>query len=739
MTENDIVSYSFGPFRIETLTQRLFKDGTVVPLTRKRFEILLLLVQNAGRVIKKEEIFDSIWPKQSVEESNLTQHIYLLRRDIEVDPKTPYFILTVPGEGYRFHPEVKTHFASEKLLASYTNPDSTRILTETAPTAPHSEGETENLNAIKSPNTFFAQLYPRRVIIALVLVIVLVTAISLLTIRYRSLIEGTDDTIPSVSPLQTSLGLKSELAFSNDGKLLAYISDDGNSSIPDVYVMTENGGTPIRITNTTSGEYFVTWSPDNQQLAFLRWSPDRPAKYLLVTTPALGGAERELSEVDGGIDWSPDGVSFAVCDSVSDDAPVGIVLLSADGRTRATLSAPDSSDGYDSRPRFSPDGTRVAFLRWAHSASGDLHIVEIANRKTSRITFDNASISDFNWTMDGKGIVFASNRSGNNRLWQIGATGGSPVLLAKVPADVHRFSISPSNPQKLAYTLSLVDTSIDVLPISTAVPSGGVPAQPLCSINSSRGDDSPRWSPNGELIAFCSSRSGFTEIWISRANCTELRQLTNFRQINVGSPRWSPDSRNIVFDQIIDGQAEVMKINLETGGVLQMTDSPSSDKLPSFSSDGQWVYFNSNRSGSSQIWRMRPDGSGYSQVTVNGGFEAVESPDGNTLFYTKNNFLWKKDLRTRVELPVGELNGQTVHRYWDVAPNTIYYVPLSSSTGTTLFALKLPEGQIRPLLTLNGVPHRELPGISFSPAGTSVAASQLRYPFLDILQIENWR
>lgn len=76
-------------------------------MTWKRYEILLLLVENAGRLMLKEEILDRIWPDQYTGEANLANNIHAIRRLIEDDPRQPQLILTIPGQGYRFQGEVK--------------------------------------------------------------------------------------------------------------------------------------------------------------------------------------------------------------------------------------------------------------------------------------------------------------------------------------------------------------------------------------------------------------------------------------------------------------------------------------------------------------------------------------------------------------------------------------------------------------------------------------------------------
>lgn len=101
------VSYAFGPFRLDPAQRLLLRDGQPVPLTPKAFDILLALVENRGRVLEKDELMRLVWPDTVVEESNLTQHIFTLRRVLGEGPNDHRYIATVPRHGYRFVAEVR--------------------------------------------------------------------------------------------------------------------------------------------------------------------------------------------------------------------------------------------------------------------------------------------------------------------------------------------------------------------------------------------------------------------------------------------------------------------------------------------------------------------------------------------------------------------------------------------------------------------------------------------------------
>src|SRR5581483_11359028 len=138
-------------------------------------------------------------------------------------------------------------------------------------------------------------------------------------------------------------------------------------------------------------------------------------------------------------------------------------------------------------------------------------------------------------------------------------------------------------------------------------------------------------------LVFASDRSGNWEIWAANAEGSSPHQLTSFGGPQTGTPRWSPDGKQIAFDSRPGGHSEIYLINADGGPVRRLTQTKFDSVIPSFSRDGRYVYFSSNRGGTWEIWRQPLDGNDLDaqQITHHGGFGAFESPDGNTLYYSK--------------------------------------------------------------------------------------------------------
>ncbi|HYJ47834.1 MAG TPA: winged helix-turn-helix domain-containing protein [Pyrinomonadaceae bacterium] len=99
--------YEFGPFRLDVANRLLLREGQPLALTPKAVETLLALVRSGGEVLGKDDLMQQVWPGQFVEEGNLTQHIYLLRKTLKQAADGRNYIETLPRRGYRFVGEIR--------------------------------------------------------------------------------------------------------------------------------------------------------------------------------------------------------------------------------------------------------------------------------------------------------------------------------------------------------------------------------------------------------------------------------------------------------------------------------------------------------------------------------------------------------------------------------------------------------------------------------------------------------
>ena len=122
-------------------------------------------------------------------------------------------------------------------------------------------------------------------------------------------------------------------------------------------------------------------------------------------------------------------------------------------------------------------------------------------------------------------------------------------------------------------------------------------------------DDYPVYGPDGNSVAFISTRSGPTELWLYRQGEQAPRQLTNFQGsgVLVLALSWSPDGRSIVFSFRQQGATNLYRYDTVRGILKQLTSTRNRDICPVYSGDGKYIYFSSNDDGASRVWRIRAD------------------------------------------------------------------------------------------------------------------------------------
>jgi dipeptidyl aminopeptidase/acylaminoacyl peptidase len=260
-----------------------------------------------------------------------------------------------------------------------------------------------------------------------------------------------------------------------------------------------------------------------------------------------------------------------------------------------------------------------------------------------------------------------------------------------------------------------------------------VPAQKI--IASTQFDSSPQLSPDQRRIAFRSSRSGHNEIWLADADGGNQVRLTYFNNTLTGTPRWSPDGQMIACDSRPDGPADIFTIDAVTGTPRRITNDKSEDVVPSFSRDGAWIYFASNRGGSWQVWKKAASGEGPAhQVTRAGGFAAFESPDGRWVYYAKGRSvsgLWRVPAGGGAEEPVLADLKPGYWGYWAICKAAIIYADASN-----VYSFNLAGRQKSLLTRLEKPTVQGDSGLAAAPECRPILISQTDQSGSDIMMVE---
>lgn len=210
--------FEFGPFLLDPSTRSLLRDGATQTLAPKTFDVLQLLIEQRARVVSKDELLQTVWPGTFVEEGNLSQQIFLLRKILGGDDQ-PEYISTVPRRGYRFVADVRER--SEELGALPPGPQPSHAL-------------------------------PRRLWGPLIFSLLIAGVASWAYMRWGgSSAETSDPRIVSVTSLP---GLESSPSISPDGNFVVFSWTGPNpEGIPDLWVSAVDRDSRQRLTDANRG------------------------------------------------------------------------------------------------------------------------------------------------------------------------------------------------------------------------------------------------------------------------------------------------------------------------------------------------------------------------------------------------------------------------------------------------------------------------------------------------------
>jgi eukaryotic-like serine/threonine-protein kinase len=566
-------------------------------------------------------------------------------------------------------------------------------------------------------------------------------------------------------PLTTYPGREDEPDFSPDGNQVVFSWNGERLDNQDLYVKLINtGGPPLRLTTDPADDHSPRWSPDGRFIAFLRDLTQDKSALLLI--PALGGPERKVAEISEVplspalpgpyLAWSPDGNWLVVSDRASPREPFALFLLSLENGEKRRLTSPQAQLAGDSGPTFSPDGHTLAFSRTVDSFLSDLYLLPLSTDFTPTaeprsLNFENRDAASPTWTGDGHNIVFSSMSFGENSLWKIAASGSagrSPELerLTSLGENVLGPTISRHG-HRLAYVHEFFHSAIWRIPTPVSSSSGDAGSSRTANraspvISSTRNDNGPQFSPDGKKIAFMSDRSGSPEIWVCDSDGSNALQLTSFGGPQVTTPRWAPDGTRVAFDSNATGEYDIWVVGANGGKPQRMTTHPANDGNPSWSRDGRWIYFDSARTGEQQVWKIPAEGGEAIQVTQDGGFAPLESPDGKLLYYVKslmNTTVWRMSVDGGQ--PSKILEGLSNYLSLVIVQSGLFFVPArETGAGFSLQFLSFATTKIKPVATFEKPLYRGgLGGLSVSPDGRWILYTQFDQAGSELMLVENFR
>lgn len=629
--------YEFGPFRLDAANRLLLKDGELVPLKRKAVETLLVLVERRGEVVSKDELIQTLWPDSFVEESNLSQYIYLLRKTLGEGE----YITTISGRGYRFTADARATFDPDEQIVLEDHTVARLVITEE-----HSEDSVANTAAtrpvapviVKGTKSRLLAQPGARLALGLVLVIGLGLAATIYGLVFRpnrAVARFRNMRIERV----TSEGNLRTVIISPDGKYIAYsVREGGKISLWTKHLAT---GSRVEIVPAVGANRMQpsTFSPDGSYIYYI-FEDEQNQQGVLYRVPVLGGTpKRIMSEILTTISLSPDGQQFAF-GRVRYGAPMEYeqLLANIDGTNVRRLLAVKAPEELGANvASWSPDGRHLAVAYSNQQLAGGwtVALISLADGTLKPLTAQRwLTLVRLAWLSDGSGVAFtAIERSGDPvQIWQISYPGGAASRITNDLNSYYSSSLSFSADGSTLIAMQREMTANIWIAPATEVSR----ARPVTALkNGVDGADGLDWTPDGKVI-YSTRVNGQRGVALMNADGSARKSLTD-GATDAGIPQVSADGRYICFISLRTGRPELWRMDIDGANPQQLLAGRMATQI-SISPDSRWVICASNEGG---VWKVPIEGgspiklAGYTgvlfpQVAPDGKLLAVSIADDQT-------------------------------------------------------------------------------------------------------------
>jgi Tol biopolymer transport system component/DNA-binding winged helix-turn-helix (wHTH) protein len=614
--------WEFGPFRLDEAERQLLRDGEPIGMPPKVFDTLVTLLERSGRLVEKEALMERLWPDTFVEEGALTRNISDLRKALGEEK----YVETVPKRGYRFVAPVREISDGNGALIVEKTAEARRVIKGNEEESPYTSSlpgrppRTERNPPNHSLKTRLAMLLVGAVGIA---------GLAFGAREYIKSIKSSTETpgaFPSMRVSRfTASGNVVTSAISPDGKYIATVlNEDGLQSLWVRQVAAITGG--VRLTAPARVEYLgLTFSNDSNFIYYvsLMRNLSDPELYQL---PVLGGTPRRfpVENLDTPISFSPAGASIAYAFSSSSRGESYVKVMdieTAGNQTIVLRKQPSFLATYPGGPAWSPDGRFIAYAANGLVADDiqrmNVFVANVEDKAERQLTRQSwGEIGRVAWLGDGSGLVISAReqKDAQRQLWYISYPSGTA---RKITNDLHDYvNVSLSGDAKTLTAVQIQATfSISVTP-------QGDDKQDRMDLSHSRevfsevsrGRERLAWTPDNRLV-YSSRASGNWDIWLMNKDGSDRKQLTVDSHDDL-FPAVSTDGRYIYFASDRTGSFNLWRLDINGGKSTQLTQGPN-HFFPEVTTDGQWVIYQQGGLGPDEasIWRAQTTGGSPEQVS----------------------------------------------------------------------------------------------------------------------------
>jgi Tol biopolymer transport system component/DNA-binding winged helix-turn-helix (wHTH) protein len=684
--------YKFGEFTVNAEDHTVSRNGETVPVTPKMFDLLLVFLQNPGRVLGKDFLLKAVWPNSFVEEGNITFNIGQLRKALDDNVQSPVYIETIPRRGYRFLPSVE------------------------ASTEAGSDEEEPTPDAIE-PVAAVPGSRPK-VLIAITAVLLLAGAFAVAGWLLRK--NESNGSLPilntpfSLAKLSTD-GSVYHIAISPDGKNVVYTHrTSGKQSI---WLRQLETATNVLIVPPSADFYGgLIIAPDGNSIYFVRGTQQEPV-LSVYRMPIFGGVPQKVTDgTQGWISVSKDGtkISYVRCPYTDGDWCSLYIADSLDGRNEKKLvTRPRPFRIGDNK--FSPDGRSVAFATGQSRTSSNeftFSAVDIETGAVRDLTPEKFfNIGYIEWLPDQSGwLITAVQLPGTGCIWHILPNGEA----RKLTSDAENYSRLSLDASGSSLVSTQVEPDFKLMLFETENPTA--PPRILGNANT------VAIAPDGKLY-FSSGRTGNFEIWSVNADSTDSKQLTNNPSAE-SIPFPSPDAQTIFFTSDRTGVIQIWRMHADGTDQRQVTTEEGGLPLR-ISPDGAWLYYRSSLK--STLRRVSLENGREEVVLKETGRGVVLSPDLTRIAYSQRQ--GTETLLTVASFPEGEplkmwkitAAPNLAHLAWPQNDRLAYVLTDDAREIGSLWLQPLNSDTPRMIADLSGEGIAELAAFSMSTDGTNFA------------------
>jgi Tol biopolymer transport system component len=527
----------------------------------------------------------------------------------------------------------------------------------------------------------------------------------------------------SIRPFGDSGQIQEFAQFSPDGQTVALVSVPRGSDLHAIYLEGTASDNARRITQDKQDESRPSWSPDGKQLAYLRLEPEN-RKQVVVRTLSTN-AETVIANIEGGhlwlcniprLSWSPDARRIYTSASATPGSPCGLISIDVQSHAIQSVLPPPQGISGDLEATISPDGRFLAFIRNYGYLCSDVLIKTLDGGALRQVSHDCTDILGLTWNKEGTSLIVASSRlDGERRLWSMPVDGAMPVAMTDGSNAPSFPSLDPRH-GRIVFTQFRLESSIwraGQNSLTEVIPNGA--ANLL-----------PKVSPDGNHLLFTSNRSGRSQLWISNIHGENAHRLIQGDLYSSANGAWSPDGTQILFE-CHQASSNICLTDMKGSKTLVLTHGLDSQTQPSWSHDGKNIYFTSNKSGITKVYRQ-PIGSAVSQVvTPEGGENGKESADGRWLYFGRQISRYD-DAQWLMREPIA-VDGKAMPDairivdqplfHWQLAKNDIFFVAKTTSETPELVRY-VPNGNgTQTLYPLKGYSEASAPDFYFDNFGQS--------------------